>query len=350
MNTQTTHLAREGGDDLRRAWQSLANGSATAHAVDLAGSLGATEAELLDAGRGLGVTLLRPDWQALLGAVAGLGRVKTITRNPWCVHETVGTCGKPVFTRDGVLVIGEGIDLRLFCDRWTTAFAVRREAGPGPSRSLQFFDRHGRAVHKVFVLDEDERTFEAVVEALSLEDAFPAPAIERSAAPVRPRHVIDIFALLEDWAELRDTHDFGAMLARHRCGRLQAVEAAEGQFTERLALDAFATLLANAATASTPIMVFVANPGAVQIYTGPVRRVAPARGWINVLDPDFNLHLRQDTLGSVWIVRKPTSDGVVTGLELFTPEGEEIALLYGKRKPGMPERDDWRELLATVTP
>ena len=47
-------------------------------------------------------------------------------------------------------------------------------------------------------------------------------------------------------------------------------------------------------------------------------------------------------------MRKPTEDGVVTSLELYDAYGETIAFLFGKRKPGIPELDAWRELVAEI--
>src|SRR5690625_7968039 len=73
-----------------------------------------------------------------------------------------------------------------------------------------------------------------------------------------------------------------------------------------------------------PIMVFVGNPGVVQIHSGPVRRVVEKGDWINILDPGFNLHMRQDHVASSWIVEKPTEDGTVTSIEVFDKEGELI--------------------------
>ena len=81
-----------------------------------------------------------------------------------------------------------------------------------------------------------------------------------------------------------------------------------------------------------------------------VRRVEPLETpggvqWINVLDAGFNLHLREDRVGHVWIVEKPTADGVVTSLEAFDTQGELMAMFFGARKPGQPERADWRALV-----
>ena len=93
-----------------------------------------------------------------------------------------------------------------------------------------------------------------------------------------------------------------------------------------------------------PIMVFVGSPGVVQIHTGPVHQVKTVGPWLNVLDDDFNLHLREDHIAESWVVRKPSPEGTVTSLELYDAQGGQIAQVFGARKPGVPERLDWRAL------
>ena len=88
----------------------------------------------------------------------------------------------------------------------------------------------------------------------------------------------------------------------------------------------------------------------VTIHTGPVRRVEPmeiqGKAWLNVLDPGFNLHLREDLIQDVWVVEKPTSDGVVTSVEAFDARGELMAMFFGARKPGQSELQAWRHIVA----
>jgi putative hemin transport protein len=48
------------------------------------------------------------------------------------------------------------------------------------------------------------------------------------------------------------------------------------------------------------------------------------------------------------VVRKPTEDGVVTALEFFNEEGEQVMQLFGARKPGIPELEGWRDMVAKV--
>lgn len=91
-------------------------------------------------------------------------------------------------------------------------------------------------------------------------------------------------------------------------------------------------------------MVFVGNPGVIQIHGGPIRTVRPVGEWMNVLDDGFNLHLRTTGIAETWLVRKPTDDGIVTSVELFDAEGRQIAWIFGQRKPGQPELEAWRDL------
>ena len=103
-------------------------------------------------------------------------------------------------------------------------------------------------------------------------------------------------------------------------------------------------MLERAAADQLSIMCFVGNPGCIQIHTGPVQRIQVMGPWLNVLDPGFNLHLREDHIADAWIVRKPTVDGKVTSLELFDAEQRNLAMFFGERKPGKAELPRWREL------
>ncbi len=96
-------------------------------------------------------------------------------------------------------------------------------------------------------------------------------------------------------------------------------------------------------------MVFVGNPGMIQIHTGPVENLKATGPWFNVLDEAFNLHLNEAALDSAWVVWKPTEDGTVTSLELFDATGLLVATLFGKRKPGVAEDEGWRAVVNGLT-
>jgi len=54
---------------------------------------------------------------------------------------------------------------------------------------------------------------------------------------------------------------------------------------------------------------------------------------------------REDAIARVWVVEKPTTDGVVTSVEAFDGAGEVMAMFFGVRKPGLPELETWRALV-----
>ncbi|WPB83301.1 hemin-degrading factor [Sediminicoccus rosea] len=308
---------------------------------DAAQRLGTTEAALVALQGG---TTLRPDWPALFAALPALGGIMALTRNEHAVHERHGRFEEVSAGPGHILVTGPDIDLRLFTRRWAHAFAV---AGERPS--LQIFDVDGEAAHKIFATEHTDRAaWAALVErftclaAAAPPQAAPAPATAKAEAEVDGR------ALRSDWLALRDTHDFFGLLNRHKASRRQAFRLAGEDLALPLAPEAARTTLQLAAAREVPIMVFVGNRNAIQIHTGPVRRLAATPGWFNVLDPAFNLHLREAGVAEAWRVVKPTEDGAVTSIELLDAAGETVAMLFGARKPGQAEREDWRRLASDV--
>ncbi|MBE7367129.1 hemin-degrading factor [Ramlibacter pallidus] len=325
---------------------------------EAAAACGVSEGEAIAAHAGdhamaLKALPLRGPWIALLQALEACGPLLALTRNASTVHEKTGVYTKLSASGHVGLALGEQIDLRLFLDRWHAGFAVTEAAANAvnpPSLSLQFFDRHGCAAHKVFAREgSDRERFRAV--AADFGAPTLAPAFEAEAVPGRPRPdaFFDAAALTADWATMTDTHQFFGLLRKHDVERQQSFRLVEGRFARRLPPATVRTLLQEAAFDGTPIMVFVGSPGCIQIHTGPVKNVVPMdiRGisWLNVLDEGFNLHLREDAIAQAWVVEKPTSDGVVTSVEAFDQDGGLMAMFFGARKPGVPERQEWRALV-----
>jgi len=294
-------------------------------------------------------TPLQGDWLTLLQALQPCGPLLALTRNEHVVHEKTGVYEK--LSGNGLvgLALGADIDLRLFFKQWHMAFAVTE----GTTHSLQFFDAHGVAVHKIFCREAtDTAAFAAVVARFA--DAARTPS-DYSFQPKTPKpapradNAVDASGLLAAWAAMQDTHEFFDLIKRFDAERQQSFRLAEGSFTRRVAPSAVRAVLQAAAASGTPIMVFVGNPGCIQIHTGPIVRIEPMeiRGtrWLNVLDPGFSLHLQEDAIAQVWVVEKPTADGIVTSVEAFDNAGELMLMFFGPRKPGEPEREDWRTLV-----
>ncbi|MDX1947056.1 MAG: ChuX/HutX family heme-like substrate-binding protein, partial [Pirellulaceae bacterium] len=207
----------------------------------------------------------------------------------------------------------------------------------------------GLAMHKVFLQDDSDRAaFDKLISDLRSEDqGFVATPVDPPAADL-PDSEVDREGFLEAFRAMEDTHQFFGLLRRFKLGRIQALRFMGEEFAVPLDAKAGTEVLQQASAQQLPIMVFVGNRGCIQIHTGEVNKIVPFGDWINVLDPDFNLHLRETGIATAWLVRKPTKDGVVTSVELFDEAGENLVLFFGKRKPGQAEDPKWRELAESL--
>ena len=335
------------GAALRDEAQRYRGNNPGARARDIATGLGVSEAELVASRCGDGVTRLDGEWGEMLRALSALGEVMALTRNEHCVHEKHGVYDKISIGPGHGMVLNHDIDLRLFLSHWHFGFAVSEEVKSGLRHSLQFFDLDGTAVHKVYVTDKsDKPAYDALVERFRARDQSPELTVTPlpPRRPDRPDADIDIGNFHQHWRALQDTHDFFGMLSDFGVGRAQAMRLAEREFAAALPADTLRRMLTMAAQRAAPIMCFVGNPGCIQIHTGPVHSLKAMGPWFNVLDPHFNLHLREDAIAQTWLVRKPTRDGIVTSVEMFDADGSCFAQFFGERKPGKPEREDWRAL------
>lgn len=319
---------------------------------DHARELGVTELELLATEGPDDVQWLDISPQKLVESVPSFGHVMALTRNELCVHERKGTYQNVNSDPYHILVLGEDIDLRLFPRQWAHALSVRvpspkaaqsASASNGYLQSIQVFDQHGDAVHKIYLTDSSNHG--AYTQFVS-DHTSAAPSdltiVPRSHRPDRPDADIDVDALRTDWAALQDTHDFFPMLRKHMVGREQALRLVGEPWAYRVPNNTIADLLRMMSARDLDIMCFVGNDGAIQIHSGKAANIVEMGPWINVMDPLWNLHLRHEDLTSVWFVVKPSSDGDIHSVEAFDDKGNMVVQFFGKRKPGIPELESWR--------
>ena len=336
--------------DLAARWSRLRGEQPTLRIRDAATTLGVSEAELVATGVGTTATPLAADWRSILSEMPQVGRVMCLTRNEHCVHERHGRFEDVQVTGPHGLVLGPDIDLRLFLGSWKHGFAVREPLKQGERLSLQFFDGTGEAVHKIYATDETDRVaFDALI-TRHRAAAPPELAVAPRAADTvdRPDSEIDVEGLRQAWRTMKDTHEFFGMLGKFKVGRVQALRLVGEEFARELPPRALRSAMEAASADGTPIMIFVGSGGCIQIHSGPINRLVEVHGWFNVLDPAFNLHLREAGVARVFSVRKPTDDGVVTSIEAFCNRDRNILLMFGARKPGKPELEPWRSIVAHI--
>lgn len=335
-------------NDLKQKWDALKAENPHLRIRNAADKLGVSEMELLATNVGNGVTVLKPDFPELLQEIEKLGKVMALTRNDEAVHERKGVYQNPDFNNPhSQLFVGEDIDLRIFLSQWKSAFSVIE----GDRKSFQFFGKDGLALHKIYLTkDSNEAEFDALTEKYKSETQSSEITTEAiiSKTEEKPDSEIDIEGFRKAWIELKDTHDFFGITRKFGLTRTQALRLAPEGYTRKIENTKVVNLLEDASEKRIPIMVFVSNRGIIQIHTGEVKKVMWHQQWFNVMDPNFNLHLDTTKIAETWIVKKPTEDGEVTAVEVFNKDGEFIVQFFGKRKPGIPELQEWKDLVKNL--
>ena len=268
-------------------WLALKEENPGKYARDIAGLMNLSEAELTFARVGHDAWRLRGEIREILGALEAVGETKCICRNDYAVHEQAGSFTQQHLNGHAGLVLNpRGLDLRLFLNQWASAFHLSETTARGERQSIQFFDHQGDAVLKVYTTDNTDLA--AWADVLTRFIFADNPPLELKVAET-PLYAENADAALVDkaWRAMTDVHQFFGLLMK---------------------------------------------------------------GWLNIFNPTFTLHLLEETIAESWVTRKPTADGHVTSLELFAADGTQIAQLYGQRTEGEPEQSQWRSQIDALTP
>lgn len=336
-------------------------------ARDAARQLKVSEADLLATGIGSTVVRLREADHApreIMRRALDLGKVMALTRNENGVIETTGVAMRiPKQAEAGSAdeaerearnlniaggYLGGPIDLRFQFAKWKYAFAVTAPGRDGAvNRSLQFFDASGDAVHKIYLRNDAGIP---VFDKLVADFRHPGQHAQLGVTPAAPKPVVkadsavDVKEFQAAWQEMTDVHQFNRIVSEFGLSREQALRLAPAGVVQKVAPQAVRKLLEDASRQQVALMAFLGNGALTQIYSGKVNKVMAAEGWFNVLDPDFNLHLRDSALRSGYVVRRAG----VTSVEFFDDAGELVVTFFGVRERGKPQPQAWLDLAASL--
>ena len=330
-------------------WLELKEQHPGKYARDIAALMNISEAELTWARVGHDAWRLHGEIREILGALEAVGETKCICRNEYAVHEQVGTFTNQHLNGHAGLVLNpRALDLRLFLNQWASAFHITETTARGERQSIQFFDYQGDALLKVYTTDNTDVSAWGDLLSRFIFADNPPLALKHADVPAHNEKA-DAALVDQEWRAMTDVHQFFGLLKRHSLTRQQAFRLVSDDLACQVDNRALSQLLNDARQAGNEIMIFVGNRGCVQIFTGTVDKVVPMKGWLNIFNPAFTLHLLEETIAESWVTRKPTADGHVTSLELFAADGTQIAQLYGQRTEGEPEQSQWRSQIDALT-
>jgi putative hemin transport protein len=309
---------------------------------DIARELSISEAELCYARIGNDATLLNGEMRDILAALEAVGETKCICRNEYAVHEHIGSfSNQHISERAGLVLNPRALDLRLFLHHWASAFSVKEQTIHGERQSIQFFDNQGDAVLKVCATCQTNMAeWNAIVDKFTEHNPLPL-AITTAVTEHYAEHA-DASSVDQAWRAMTDVHQFFGLLKKHNISRQQAFRLVGDDLACKVSNAALSRLLETVLQSGNEIMIFVGNQGCVQIFTGIVEKLIPMKGWINIFNKRFTLHLAESAVAESWVTQKPTAEGYVTSLELFAEDGTQIMQVYGQRTEGQPEQQRWR--------
>jgi putative hemin transport protein len=216
----------------------------------------------------------------------------------------------------------------------------------GELEGVAIFDIHGDAVMKFYKKDDtDNKAWDDLFQTVP---ANGTPKFQPKKPQPNRFDPSKKEEFLEAWKNLKDTHDFFMLLMRYGITRTKALEVAEGSFAYKMHNEASVDLLSRVSKAGMPLMVFIGNKGIIQIHDGIIDKNFTQGGWLNIMDPEFNMHLDMAKVAECWHVVKPTVDGDVNSVELYDSEGELLVTFFSSRKPGTPEREIWRTIIEEI--
>ncbi|MEM9583030.1 MAG: ChuX/HutX family heme-like substrate-binding protein [Pseudomonadota bacterium] len=317
---------------------------------DLAEQNGFSEAQLVAAFTGERITRINAHPDRVIGAAQLLGDVMALTRNASCVHEKNGIYDNYHSGGHACMVLTHEIDLRIFPSHWQHGFMVEKETDTGLRRSLQVFDAAGDAVHKIFLRNDDhQQTWDGLKSSLAEKNQSQMLQVEpRKPVEVPKSDPAKLDILRKEWARMTDTHQFMRLTSKLKMNRLGAYRIVGPPHARPLAPVAVDDMLQKLSDSDIEVMVFVGNKGCIQIHNGPIETLRPMGPWQNVMDPDFNLHLRADHIAEVWAVEKPTQRGPAVSVEAFDKDGMLIFQVFGVGKENNDHRPEWTKLVSTL--
>ena len=302
-------------------------------------------------------TRLHGEFAPLMQRLATLGDLTEVTRNSSALLEKDNVSGTLYVNNEIELAPAEAMHLRIFYPQWEHGYALEEHdaCSGGKRHSLQFFDRYGSMMHKI-VLGEngDIASFRQLVSdhaaAEQLAPHLVHPLDSDDESEDHGLRQIDVDALRAEWAHTHNHDDFIQRQEAFDQQRLRKLRLAGKAFAYQVANDSAHVILQRMTEFGTSIMAQVGNAGIVQAYYGKIKNIRVKDSRLKIMNAGFRMQLREDHIDSVWVAKKPTTDGIITSLELFNRQGTHIASFLSKKSNGQPEPREWREAIMRLMP
>lgn len=294
-------------------------------AREAAKTLGISEAEYVALSCGDScISLDTSRFEELLFELEPVGELMALTRNDVMVLEHHGVYRDAQSRHGHVIFNSPDIDLRLKVSSWQSGFAVEENG----RQSLQFFDEHGIATHKIYVTTEsDVGVYNSLVKQYATSAGFSDLSIKKI-VKIEPTKVdFSTQDFINEWQEIDNAHHVNSLLDKYTLTRPEAYRLL-GDDAVILRKNALEDLLKQAVELKMPLLMFVPNSSATQIHNGTVHKLMEMGPWFNVLDPKFNLHANMSLISESWCIKKTLEQGDTYSMEIFDADNNALMMVY----------------------
>ncbi|MDO4728264.1 MAG: ChuX/HutX family heme-like substrate-binding protein [Bacteroidota bacterium] len=339
---------------LTQQWEELKKENPHIRIRNAAQKLGVTEVELLATRVGEGVVRLENKAVEIFKSIASLGRVMVLTRNEECVHEEKGLFQEvEVMDNNQLRVNNENINLRIDLNSISKVFGVTDHSAHGTQQSIQFFDKSGEAIHKIYLTaDSNQQTYDAILEQYRSSDQLSQEAVSEVNKLIKdekPDVEVDLEGFHSAWKSLESACHFGKLIESFGLTRIQALRLAPSDYyADKIDNNSIVKMLEEVAKAKVPVVISVSNAYVYQTFKGIIRKTMWHQTWYNIMDPDFNLHLDMSKIAATYVVRKPSNSGTVTSIEAYNEMGELIVHFFSPNAELDTEQSAWREIVGKL--
>lgn len=169
---------------------------------------------------------------------------------------------------------------------------------------------------------------------------------EKSALKEAPK--LDISEIRRSWSEMRGALDLNELLSKIKASRLDVYQLIGIDYAMQIEKDAIYDILKGVVDYNIPILMSMGNGAVLQTYQGLIHKISSKGNWISILDGESSFHLQEERIHHVWIVKKPSINGMHISMELFDQSGDVLAIFSGADVGGISQCK-WRKLVEQIS-
>ena len=232
---------------------------------DAANILGVSEAELLSTNIGDSASYLKiHDFKQFINVIKNFSSLMILSRNDIAVHEIISSGEELVYNEESSTISSQYFSIKLKSDFFSHVFSEKLVSGKRQIRSFQFFDENGQATLKIYQKSHQNDLYNKIVSDYKSEYNYEFQKRQLE-TKIKSDFIDDYF------------DQFSSTIPKKISSKTL-----------------FRRILENFSSKSLTLEVKVFSERVIQTYYGKIKKVVDFKGWFNILDSSFNLHVQDD--------------------------------------------------------